>query len=80
MQDFELTVEATENFYLLNRMLNILSRNRIMVKNVHSSLQPDDCCTTNSFTIHTHPETAEKISKQMYRLVEVADVQLKIKN
>jgi len=76
-QEFTLTIAATKNMYLLNRMLNILTRNRIDVRQVHTKVnEHDGCYHINSFVLHTNYETAEKISKQMRRLVEVAEVNL----
>ncbi len=79
-QNYLLTISATQNFYLMGRMLNILTRNQIKVEHLSASLTPDEKSNyhVNSFKLFTSPENAEKVSKQMRRLVEVDKVSLQI--
>jgi acetolactate synthase regulatory subunit len=78
--NYLLTVSATQNAYLLGRMLNILTRSRIPVEHISSSLITNDeqKYHINAFNLVTDSENAEKISKQMKKLVEVMHVQLQV--
>lgn len=76
--NYLLTVSATQNAYLLGRMLNILTRSRIPVEQITSSPTTNEELYVSAFSLLTDSENAEKISKQLKKLVEVMHVQLQV--
>jgi acetolactate synthase small subunit len=71
-QDFTLEVAADNNFFVLNRIINILNRRRVRIKKLMADENENDFRKGGVIMLlHTTPDMIEKVSTQLEKLIEV---------
>jgi acetolactate synthase small subunit len=75
----DLTMEliAENNFSVLNRIINILNRRRVRIRNITAHENADDFRRGGvTMVIHTTTDMAEKVKLQLEKLIEVEAVRV----
>lgn len=74
-QDLMMFLTADNNFSVLNRIINILNRRRVRIRTLEAHENPEDFRKGRVvMLIHTTPEMAEKVKRQLEKLIEVEEV------
>jgi len=75
-QDFTMEVTADNNFLILNRILNVLTRRRVRIKQLTAHEHADDFHKGKALLVlYTTEEMIEKVKVQIEKLIEVEFVQ-----
>jgi acetolactate synthase small subunit len=71
-QDFTLEIASDNNFSILNRIVNVLTRRRVRIKKLIAHENEDDFRKGGAvLLLHTTPDLMEKVKHQLEKLIEV---------
>lgn len=71
-KDYTIEVSADNNFSVLNRIINVLNRRRVRIKQLVAHEDEHDFRKGGAtMLLHTTPELIEKVKHQLEKLIEV---------
>lgn len=71
-RDYTIEVAADNNFSVLNRIINVLNRRRVRIKQLVAHEDEHDFRKGGAtMLLHTTPELIEKVKHQLEKLIEV---------
>lgn len=71
-KDYTIEVAADNNFSVLNRIINVLNRRRVRIKQLVAHEDEHDFRKGGAtLLLHTTPELIEKVKHQLEKLIEV---------